>query len=59
MSKKKIKKGIESIATQIELHKQKHQTAIEKRDNALASYYEHELERLQSQILEKQKKLGK
>lgn len=40
---KRLKKGIESIGRQIEVHKEKLREAAEKGDNELVIYYEKEL----------------
>lgn len=44
MSKKRQKKGIESLEKQIELHKSKLESARKKGDVGLANYYEKEIE---------------
>ena len=55
MSKKKYKKGIESIEKQIYIHKNiKLEKAL---DVELAGYYEKEIKRLQEQLKEKETKL--
>ncbi len=58
MSKKKYKKGIESIEKQIDIHKNiKLQRAKEEGNIELASYYEKEIKRLEEQLREKETKL--
>ncbi|MBI3027758.1 hypothetical protein HYY70_06635 [Candidatus Woesearchaeota archaeon] len=58
MSKKKYKKGIESIKREIDIHKNiKLGKALEEENIELAQYYEKEIKRLEEQLLEKQEKL--
>ena len=58
MSKKKYRKGIESLSEQIALHKNvKLQKALEDNNTELAGYYEKEIKRLESQLIEKEEKL--
>ena len=58
MSKKKFKKGIESIQKQIDIHKNvKLEKALNEDNIELAGYYEKEIKRLEEQLFEKQKKL--
>jgi len=58
MSKKKYKKGIESIKKEIDVHKNiKLERAIEEGNVELAAYYKKEIKRLEEQLLEKQEKL--
>ena len=58
MSKKKYRKGIESIAHQINIHKNiKLEKARDEGKIELAGYYEKEIKRLKEQLLEKQEKL--
>ena len=58
MSKKKYKKGIESIKNQIDIHKNiKLEKAIEEGNIELAGYYKKEIERLEEQFREKESKL--
>ena len=58
MSKKKYKKGVESIGKQIDIHKTiKLQKAKEEGNIELAEYYEKEIKRLEEQLIEKQEKL--
>ena len=58
MSKKKYKKGIESIKKEINIHKNiKLEKAKEEGNIELAGYYEKEIKRLEEQLIEKQKKL--
>jgi len=44
MSKKRQKRGIESLEKQIEIHREKLEKAREKGDVGLANYYEKEIE---------------
>ena len=53
--KKRLKKGIESLQKQIEIHKEKLKKAIEEGDEDLSRYYEKDLTRLET---EEKKKLG-
>lgn len=58
MSKKKYKKGVESIKKEINLHRDvKLEKAVEEGDIELAGYYKKEIKRLEEQLVEKQKKL--
>ena len=58
MSKKKYKKGVESIEKQINIHKNiKLQKALEEGNVHLAGYYEKEMKRLEEQLKEKETKL--
>ena len=58
MSKKKYRKGAESIEKQINIHKSiKLKKAIEEGNIELAGYYEKEIKRLEEQLIEKQEKL--
>ena len=58
MSKKKYKKGIESIEKQIDVHQNiKLQNALEEGNSELAGYYEKEIKRLEEQLREKETKL--
>lgn len=58
MSRKKYKKGVESLEKEIELHKNiKLQKAIADENIELAGYYEKEIERLKSQLKEKETRL--
>ena len=58
MSKKKYKKGIESLKKEINLHKNvKLQKAIEEDNVELTGYYKKEINRLESQLAEKETKL--
>ena len=58
MSKKKYKKGIESIKREIDIHKNiKLEKALEEDNTELAAYYEKEIKRLEEQLIEKQEKL--
>ncbi len=58
MSKKKYKKGIESIKREIDIHKNiKLEKALDEGNTELAAYYEKEIKRLEEQLIEKQEKL--
>ena len=58
MSKKKYKKGIESLKKEIDIHRNvKLQKALEEDKVELASYYEKEIQRLEEQLNEKEEKL--
>lgn len=58
MSKKKYKKGIDSIKTQIDVHKNiKLQKALEEVNTELAGYYKKEIDRLEEQLKDKERKL--
>ena len=58
MSKKKYKKGIESIEKQIDIHRNvKLQRALEEGNEELAGYYKKEIKRLEEQLKEKEIKL--
>ena len=58
MSKKKYKKGVESIKQQIEIHRNiKLAKALEEGNIELAGYYEKEIKRLEEQLREKEMKL--
>lgn len=58
MSKKKYKKGIESLQKEIDIHRNaKLEKALEEGNIELAGYYEKEIKRLEEQLSEKQKKL--
>jgi hypothetical protein len=58
MSKKKYKKGIESLKKEIDVHRNiKLQKAVEEDKVELASYYEKEIKRLEGQLMEKEEKL--
>ena len=58
MSKKKYKKGIESIEKQISIHRNiKLEKALEEGNIELAGYYEKEIRRLEEQLKEKEVKL--
>lgn len=58
MSKKKFKKGIQSIQKEIDIHKNvKLEMALNDGNTELAGYYEKEIKRLEEQLSEKQKKL--
>ena len=58
MSKKKYKKGIESIKEQIDIHTNINlKKALEEANIELAGYYEKEIKSFEEQLLEKQEKL--
>ena len=58
MSKKKYKRGIESIQKEINIHKNtKLKKALEEDNLDLAGYYKKEIDRLESQLKEKQERL--
>ena len=58
MSKKKYRKGIESLKKEIDLHRNvKLQKALEDDNAELAGYYEKEIKRLEGQLAEKEEKL--
>ena len=58
MSKKKYKKGIESIKKEIDIHRNiKLDRALKEGSSELAGYYEKEIKRLEEQLAEKQEKL--
>ena len=58
MSKKKFKKGIESIQKEINIHRNvKLEKALDEGNIELAGYYKKEIKRLEEQLFEKQKKL--
>lgn len=58
MSKKKYKKGIESLKEEINIHKNiKLKKALEDDNSELAGYYEKEIKRLEGQLAEKEEKL--
>ena len=58
MSKKKYKKGIESLERQVDIHRNiKLQKALSEGNLELAEYYEKEIKRLEEQLREKEVKL--
>lgn len=58
MSKKKYKKGMESIQKEIDVHRNvKLEKALEEGNIELAGYYEKEIKRLEQQLKEKETKL--
>lgn len=58
MSKKKLKKGIDSIQKEIDIHRNiKLEKALNESNIELAGYYEKEIKRLEEQLADKQKKL--
>jgi hypothetical protein len=57
--KKRLRKGIESIGEQIELHKQKLKAAEKSGNIGLADYYEKEIVSLESAIRKKRSVLNK
>lgn len=60
MSKKKYKKGAESIKKQIDIHKDiKMKNAVESGNIELAGYYKKEIERLEEQLKQKEEKISK
>jgi len=56
--KKRLRKGIESIKEQIELHKQKLKAAEKSGNIGLTDYYEKEIGSLESAIRKKQSALA-
>lgn len=48
--RKRIRKGLESVRKQIELHKKKLENAIKEGKAELADYYKKEIERLVSEV---------
>jgi len=56
--KKRLRKGIESIREQIELHKEKLKAAEKSGNIGLSDYYEKEIESLESAIRKKQSALA-
>ena len=60
MSKKKYKKGAESIKKQMGIHKNiKLKNAVESGNIELAGYYNKEIERLKEQLKQKEEKISK
>ncbi len=58
MSKKRYKKGVESLKKEINLHRDvKLQKALGEGNIELAGYYEKEIKRLDDQLKEKEEKL--
>ena len=58
MSKKKYKKGIESLKKEIDLHRDvKLQKALKEDNIEWAGYYEKEIKRLEEQLIEKWERL--
>ncbi|MEM3555177.1 MAG: hypothetical protein QXF56_00410 [Candidatus Micrarchaeia archaeon] len=57
MSKKRIRKGIESLERQIYKHSKKLSRAIEDKDVDLVYYYEKEIEKFKKEIEKKKKRL--
>ena len=58
MSKKKYKKGIESLKKEIDIHRNvKLKKALEDDNVELTGYYEKEIKRLEGQLAEKEEKL--
>lgn len=55
--KKRLKKGVESLKKQIEIHEEKLEEAIEKGDEELAQYYEREIVDLMKEESKKKKQL--
>lgn len=58
MSKKKYRKGVESLQRQIDIHKNiKLEKSLQEGNDELAGYYRKEIERLEGQLMEKEMKL--
>ena len=58
MSKKKYKKGIESLQKQIDIHRNiKLEKSLQEGNEELAGYYRKEIERLEGQLRDKEMKL--
>lgn len=57
--RKRLKKGIESIREQIELHKEKLRAAEKSGNIGLADYYDKEIESLEAALGKKRKILDK
>ncbi len=57
--RKRLKKGVESIKEQIELHKQKLKAAQESGNIGLADYYEKEIDSMEAALRKKQDILSK
>lgn len=57
--KKRLKKGIESITKEIEIHKEKRKQAFEEGKLELANYYDTEIEGLEKTRDSKEDKLDK
>lgn len=55
--KKRLKKGIESIKKQIEIHENKLEEAKERGDEELVGYYEGEIENLKKRKEDRKEKL--
>jgi len=55
--KKRLKKGIESIERQIEIHEEKLKEAVKKGDEELVGYYDKEIIRLEKEENKKKEKL--
>jgi hypothetical protein len=56
---KRLKKGIESIGEQIELHKKKMKAAQESGNIGLVDYYEKEIDSMEAALKKKQSILSK
>ena len=57
--KKRLKKGIESLQKQEEIHQEKLKLAKEQKDEELTRYYEHELSNFAKVKKKKQEQLEK
>lgn len=57
--KKRLKKGIESLEKQIEIHKEKKKIAEETGNEELTDYYDKEIESLEETKEDKEDLLGK
>lgn len=57
--KKRLKKGIESLQEQVEIHKDKLKEAVEEGSKDLARYYEKDLARLENEEKKKREQLEK
>jgi phage shock protein A len=55
--KKRLKKGIESLHEQVEIHKEKLREAIEEGNEELAGYYKKDLARLEGEERKKREQL--
>lgn len=53
--KKRLKKGMQSIEEQIEIHAQKLESAKKEGNIGLSNYYEKEIERLRSSLARKKR----
>lgn len=57
--KKRLKKGIESIKNQVDVHEEKLKEAKEKGDEELTRYYEKEIGNLEKEEEKKKEQLGR